>query len=112
MRACRDWQENAEDADLLDIFEANLPDHLWMVEVSIPELFPANYRKLGELILDARMSVDPDRPHGLLWMIARLPSLYLVNLSPAEGPTKFVPLTSLLNSHTPLYCGLNANGER
>jgi len=109
LRESADWKGLTEDTSILDNFASSLPEHLWMVEVSIPELFPANYRKLGEIILDACVSLDPFPPKVQLWILARLPGLYLINQSPIiQGPTSFMHRESAMKSHIPLYRGLNA----
>ena len=103
LRGSADWQDHHEDTQILDKFSGNLPQHLWMVEISIPELFPANYRKLGEILLDACVSLNPYPSCDVLWVMARFPGLYLINdnLSPAE--VSFTTLSSALESHTSLY---------
>ncbi|HPO14661.1 MAG TPA: hypothetical protein PLI09_14570 [Candidatus Hydrogenedentes bacterium] len=105
LRECRDWTSNSEAEAILDRFVKVLPEHLWMVEISIPELFSANYRKLGELVLDARVSLVPYPPDEPLWVIARFPGTYLINQSPTTSSTSFLILPSALESHTPLYRG-------
>ncbi len=69
----KDWHERQENPDTLDGLEGALPKHLWMVEVSIPELFSANYRKLGEMILDARVPMNPYPPKEPVWIMSRFP---------------------------------------
>lgn len=42
-----------------------LPSVLWAVEISLPQLFPATERKIGEIVLDATVSVGKkDFLHG------------------------------------------------
>src|SRR5205814_2756945 len=36
-------------------------DRLWIIELSAPELFPINQRKVGEIVLDASSSATPYR---------------------------------------------------
>lgn len=110
LQESQDWQGHSEKTGILKKYSHALPEHLWMVEVSIPELFPANYRKLGEIILDACVSLDPYPPQEPLWVIARLPGLYLINQSLIQGPATFIPLDSAIESHIPVYHGLSSNG--
>ena len=48
---------------------------LWMVEVSVPELFPANRRKVGEVVLDAEVEPRSQRHFGN-FLFARLPGYF------------------------------------
>jgi hypothetical protein len=106
LRETRDWEENSEREEVLDIFAVHLPENLWMVEISIPELFPANFHKLGEVILDACVSLEPYPSWESLWVLSRFPGSYLIN----PGSEPFTSLDSALESHTPLYGTLNQNG--
>lgn len=103
LEAGRDWFGHAEKPEILSRFATDLPEHLWMVEISIPELFPANYRKLGEILLDARVPLEPSTPHESLWVVARFPGSYLINDNPVPGSASFGTLDSNMDSHTPLY---------
>ncbi len=103
LRECRDWGGDPERADILSLFSSHLPENLWMAEVSIPELFPANYRKLGEIMLDACVPVYPNTPSESLLVVARFPGSYLINV----GSATFAPLDSDLRSHVPLCCELD-----
>lgn len=100
-----DWENNQESRTLISILKG-LPDHLWMIEVSIPHLFPANERKLGEIILDAgklpaetKTAIDYN-----LFIMARLPgSCYFVTGFDAEENPEFFEHSSELTSHVPLF---------
>ena len=100
LRESRDWLGNSEQADILESLSDALPEHLWMAEVSIPELFPANYRKLGEIILDACVVLDTYPPQGQIWVLARVPGSYLINENESAD---FLTLASGLVSHIELY---------
>lgn len=100
----QDWQQNLEDKEAIELIEQVLPDLIWMVEVSIPELFSTNYSKLGEIILDASMAIDEDQSNrGEAFIMARFPRNYYVNAG--DGIT-FNHLPSLLESHV-LVIGVN-----
>ena len=58
LRGCRDWQGNSDDTEPLNKPEALLPRMLWVIEVSVPHLFPANERKLGEIVLNGLRKLD------------------------------------------------------
>ncbi len=102
-KSITDWEGNKEDENLCDTMKADLPEQLWMVEISVPELFPANLHKVGEIVLDAT------RPHGTerdfsLFVWARVPGsvLSLQDIS-SDGIPNFAHIRSELVSHTPLF---------
>lgn len=50
----RDWSYRQESLVMTDGFRRmKHPEKIWVVEISLPQLFPANKRKLGEIVLDA-----------------------------------------------------------
>lgn len=104
-RNAKDWQGGMEDRALCQAIQPLLPRQLWMVEVSVPELFPANLRKVGEIVLDATALPGPERDFRL-FVCARAPGrlLILSEVSP-DGVPSFFPVPSRLQSHTPLFRG-------
>lgn len=79
-----------------------LPEHLWVIEVSIPELFPMNKRKLGEMVLDATRKASPE-PNFETFLFARLPGSYwFVTGMDRKGKPNFDWRPSRIESHTPL----------
>lgn len=91
-----------------------LPEKLWMVEVSIPEVFSTNYGKLGEIVItgEADLLVDSDAPDEQLLnaylsqvVFVRLPGVALVRVSVQREKSipRFVPLQCGICGHTPLY---------
>lgn len=58
LRDMRDWKGFRESRDTVKGFrQMKLPSVLWAVEVSLPQLFPATERKIGEIVLDATVQV-------------------------------------------------------
>lgn len=53
LKSMADWQGKRESSQTVRDIGSILPEKLWVVEVSIPDLFSTNKRKLGELLLDA-----------------------------------------------------------
>jgi hypothetical protein len=90
-----DWEGNHERPELVEILSNWLPKHLWVVEVSIPQLFPANERKLGEIILNGEMTINRGQDTRSHFYLARLPSLFYFNL----GKKEFLTAPSNLKSH-------------
>lgn len=102
LRAIRDWDRHRESKRIIDILEGLLPSTLWVVEVSIPQLFPGNERKLGEIVLDGSTKLTPSlhsrRRH---FVLARLPEAYYFARSPASHE-EFLVVRSRLSSHVPV----------
>jgi hypothetical protein len=102
LKTMEDWQSRKESPQTLADIGYMLPDRLWVVEVSIPEVFSTNKRKLGELLLDAT------RPYGgeddySFFVLARLPGVYAFfeRLDGHRHP-RFIPVKSEIGSHTPV----------
>ncbi len=102
----QDWEGNYEDEVYPKIMGQILPQMIWLVEISIPELFPGNKRKIGEVVLDATISEenlpsDKFLSSGLCRLI-RLPEWYL--FSKMEGDEGgFDETPSLLTTHVDLF---------
>jgi hypothetical protein len=81
-----------------------MPAMLWAVEISTPQLFPANERKLGEIVLDATqtLNMEDDSSLNKVFLLARLPGLYLLGGNINDDIPQFTPVPSQLQSHTDL----------
>ena len=54
LKVSDDWEYRHEDGQTLEGFgRVEFPKMFWVVEVSLPQLFPANERKIGEVVIDA-----------------------------------------------------------
>ncbi|MDT8391685.1 MAG: hypothetical protein RRC34_14390 [Lentisphaeria bacterium] len=98
-----DWEGKTEHKDLLAPLRQLLPDNLWCVELSIPQLFPANERKLGEVVLDGSRSIGS--PKGIdfsLFCLARLPGMYLLIKTAGKNGQVFYSVPSQIESHVPV----------
>jgi len=98
----RDWEQHAESDKIINVLSRTLPKNLWVVEVSIPELFPANERKLGDIVLNGGIKINSDKKDRSNFMFVRLPSIYLFDLAPAQKKPNFRSYPSALVSHFPL----------
>lgn len=76
-----------------------LPELMWMVELSLPNLFLANRAKLGEVLIDATAEVSDD---DSAWPVCafRLPSVIGWD---AEGEGRFRIAPWPQEGHTPMY---------
>ena len=80
-----------------------------MVEVSVPEVFPTNKRKLGEILLDATNNLS-DKVDGASFVLARVPgSFVFFDSIDGDGEPKFTFSPSSLLSHTRLYPSSHAS---
>lgn len=103
LRQMRDWHYRAESKNLCRLIRDNLPEMVWVVTVSLPELFPANRRKLGEIVLDATRNPSPDLDYTT-YLFARFPGRFvLLRKINSNGKPDFVSVPSGLKSHTPVY---------
>lgn len=98
-----DWNNNQENSNILDFLPERLPKELWVVEVSVPHLFPANQHKMGEIVLNPLIPFNSSNPNDYdRFILARLPSRYFFINEVKEGQPKFTYLESQLTSHTSL----------
>ena len=99
----RDWQYNKVIAqNISDIKRTGLHTY-WLVEVSIPDLFSSNKRKVGEILITADVSSSSARDFKN-FALARLPgyyTLYSGRTSEDEVQLKYVPCA--LESHIELF---------
>jgi hypothetical protein len=100
----RDWEDNGENPELCKLLGQEMPEFVWAVEVSTPQLFPANERKLGEIVLDATKNLDLNDETSVneVFIFARLPGIYLLGGEISNGTPQFTPVPSQLLSHTDL----------
>jgi len=94
----RDWKNRPEHNFITGALAFLLPEILWMVEISAPEIFPANLRKLGEIVLDATKSSKANLRLNSFKM-ARFPEVYFF-FEKTENPQT---IPSNLLSHTPVF---------
>lgn len=96
-----DWQGNRELPQTVKDIGRMLPERVWIVEVSIPDLFSTNKRKLGELLLDATRPLSSKGDYSF-FKLARLPGVYAFfeRLDGHKHPL-FLSVRSLIQSHTP-----------
>jgi hypothetical protein len=99
----RDWNGHRIDPKLVSSLKENIiSGHVWMIELSIPELFSANRRKIGEVLL--RSDIEPGVTRDLnSFLLARVPGHFaLYDSGDASNPTyKFIPCGA--DSHVELY---------
>lgn len=95
LRDMKAWDLSEESRLTVDGFaKMKLPWVLWIVEVSLPQLFPANEAKIGEIVLDATVQLkEADFAGGKVSrkflqsiQFIRLPSAYYFPKSVSKSP--------------------------
>lgn len=89
----KDWQNKPVRETLIRDLRANLTkERLWMIELSVPELFSANLRKVGEVLVRAEVLPTATRDLGS-FVLARLPGYFalLAGGTPANPQYQFIP---------------------
>lgn len=98
LKTQEDWEGNVEFDTNITMLE-DLPDHLWIVEISIPQLFPANERKLGEIVLNGHINFEEGETGEESLVFVRLPGLYFLPLVDTYGSPDFLSIPSNINTH-------------
>lgn len=99
----QDWDGNMETPVIPTELKKLLPERIWVVEISLPQLFPANERKLGEVVLNPFIPFDPKHPINFdLFLFARVPGFYLFVSEVISDNPKFISIPSEIRSHTGL----------
>ena len=95
-----DWDGDPIDHRYVRFLEKELPkENLWLIELSVPELFSANRRKIAEVLIRAEVPANARNA----FMIARLPGCFAgkTNQDPSNPEFRFVP--SGVKGHVPLF---------
>ena len=99
---CRDWEGNAEDLRLVNAFrKVKFPRVLQVVEVSVPQLFAANERKIGDIVFDATVEFS-NKCSTMPFLFARLPGIYCMLDEPSDNGSLFTTMPSSIVSHVSL----------
>lgn len=100
-----DWNGCNEDQELLNVLQQFIPEFIWIIEFSTYHLFPANERKLGEIVLDASIELDDLNPENHYCLI-RAPGQYFVPITePGTGLKHLESVISCIKTHTPIWRG-------
>ncbi len=107
LAAIMDWDGHRENPALPKALREFLPDTVWVVEISLPQLFPANERKVGEIVLNAVKPRDQEKDPTSeidysLFLMARLPGEYVLLRSINQYGPSFSRVPSRLQSHVEL----------
>lgn len=97
LQSLSSWDGTTLESGIQDHVKQQLPEYVWLVEASAPELFSASRRKFGEVLLRT------DAPRGgkmdlSLPVLARLPGVILL-----RRDKEIVSEATSLQGHTDLY---------
>jgi hypothetical protein len=115
LRACRGWSGGSRFpgwvAEIIaDHVSATL---FWMIELSVPELFSANRRKVGEILIRADSEATSERDFTNFYC-ARIPGwfAFLQHLKAVDGRTTptFLYVPAHVEDHVPLLGSEKGNG--
>lgn len=101
LKSLKVWDSSeAVNPKILSALDGMAKGSYWVIEVSLPELFPANRAKLGEVVLNA----DVDKsPPGLQVEFARLPGFLYVMQSNKKSGTMVATYPTGVNTHSQIY---------
>ncbi len=96
-----DWDNNMESSIITNMLKTLLPKKIWVIEISVPQLFPANERKLGEVVLNPFIPFDTKKPINYNhFLFARVPELYFFVKEVVLNKPEFLSVPSQVKSHT------------
>ena len=99
----RDWERNSINASALNAIRAALnDDFVWLIELSVPELFSANRRKLGEVLLSTDHAPGVRRDLST-FLVARVPGYFAYYKNGRPENPRYGFIDTGLVSHTDLY---------
>jgi len=78
------------------------PQKLWMIELSVPELFSANRRKVGEVLVYAEVPPTARRDFGS-FLLARLPGYFALYDRGGETNPIYRTVASGIDGHVELF---------
>jgi len=104
LKKLRGWKEGKIDGGTAAAMGKSLSNQkIWIVEMSVPELFSTNLRKIGEVVIFSERPIPPGISNFTNFVLARLPGYFALRQSnkPKSGSFQFFP--SGINSHVALY---------
>lgn len=96
-----DWSRRRVESAFVEEIRREVDELVWMVEVSLPELFPTNLRKVGEVLVRADRDLSGDG--GSVFLRARIPGWSCVESPRGAVPGEFEFRPCRLLSHVPLF---------
>ncbi|MBT6052852.1 MAG: hypothetical protein HOG49_39125 [Candidatus Scalindua sp.] len=101
-----DWHGKKIKRTMISALKKNLQDkYYWLIELSVPELFPANRRKVAEVLIRAEVEADLTNYSRNFkdFVIARLPGHFALYEGGGSSNPKYRFVPSGVSSHIELY---------
>ena len=100
-----DGKGSFEDSKLVQFIQSQITsEQLTVVEISLPQLFPANKHKVGEFVFDGGVDVcdDIDSVPSKAFLFARLPGKYFFTPRFVTSLHRMIMFPSAFSDHVPL----------
>jgi len=97
----RDWYDGSIRQSFIEVLRSRAGNR-WMVEVSVPELFSANRRKLGEVLVSADIPMGK-KPDPREYIIARVPGHFALCANWEANDRPFDFFQCGIDGHVALY---------
>ncbi len=95
-----DWKNKKILKKNIDVLKKYLQNrYYWLIELSVPELFSSNKRKLGEILIDAQIPLK-NKINFKHYVLARIPGYF--SLFEQQG-TKMTLIPSNIETHVSLF---------
>jgi hypothetical protein len=102
LKDIRGWNNQKLSGNVIDILDIFAKDDFWMVELSIPELFSANRRKIGELLIWANRKPGTARNFES-FCLARIPGCFAFFTGIQRRKPTFIYWPIKIKDHVKLY---------
>ena len=105
-----DWSGKRIKNTLIDKLNVGLKpeENIWMVEISMPELFSANHRKVGEILIRASIPIGKNLAGKFAWnfnqfVMARLPRCFVTYVKGEGTDGGYKPHPNNIRDHVALW---------
>ena len=102
------WDDSTISPELIAALKKNLKENLCIVEISLPELFPANRRKLGEIVLNPNSDVNTKEDTAAFRFARILGKTYFMVLD-EKNHVDIIKYHTRVDTHTQLYSNIGVN---
>jgi hypothetical protein len=97
-----DWDDKHIRQDIIRELKTWPQQNIWMIELSVPELFSANRRKLGEVLILADIFAEAEEERDFKnYFLARIPGFFALYVGGTSNNYSFLP--SGIETHVPIF---------
>ncbi len=97
-----DWECKRIRRDIVRELKTWPQQNIWMIELSVPELFSANRRKLGEVLILADIYAEAEEERDFKnFFLARIPGFFALYVGGTQNNYSFIP--SGIETHVPIF---------